>query len=75
MGLSCTDRELDAIADLSPQAWSVGIDQHGEPITDTVTDTVTDAFVADLTGMLDLADWQQTGLPKIMSTRAAESGV
>ena len=31
VGWSCTDRELDAIAALSPQAWSGGIDQHGEP--------------------------------------------
>ncbi|MGH3569610.1 MAG: IS1380 family transposase [Pseudonocardia sp.] len=50
VGWSCTDTEMDAIAALPTDAWTGGIDQHGEPITDT--------FVADLTGLLDLRRWQ-----------------
>jgi hypothetical protein len=51
VGWSCTDTEMDAIAQLPTQAWTGGIDQHGEPLDDT--------FVADLTGLLDLGPWQQ----------------
>jgi hypothetical protein len=50
-GWSCTDREMDAIAQLPDQAWTPAIEQNGEPVEN--------AFVADLTGLLDLEGWQQ----------------
>ena len=51
VGWSCTDREIDAIAELPDQAWTPAIEQNGEPVEN--------AFVADLTGLLDLKAWQQ----------------
>lgn len=49
VGWACTDREIDAI-DRSPRGlWEPAIEQDGEPLTD--------AFVADLTGLLDLDGW------------------
>lgn len=51
VGWSCTDTEMDAIAQLPQDAWTGGIDQNGDPVDDT--------FVADLTGLLDLGSWQQ----------------
>jgi DDE family transposase len=50
-GWSCTDREMDAIAQLPDQAWTPAIEQNGEPVDN--------AYVADLTGLLDLEGWQQ----------------
>jgi DDE family transposase len=50
-GWSCTDREIDAIAQLPDQAWTAAIEQNGEPVEN--------AYVADLTGLLDLKAWQQ----------------
>jgi hypothetical protein len=50
-GWSCTDREMDAIAQLPDQAWTAAIEQNGEPVEN--------AFVADLTGLLDLEGWQE----------------
>jgi Transposase DDE domain group 1 len=50
-GWSCTDREIDAIAELPDQAWTPAIEQNGEPVEN--------AYVADLTGLLDLQGWQQ----------------
>jgi DDE family transposase len=50
-GWSCTDREMDAIAQLPDQAWTPAIEQNGEPVEN--------AFVADLSGLLDLKAWQQ----------------
>jgi hypothetical protein len=50
-GWSCTDREMNAIAQLPDQAWTPAIEQNGEPVEN--------AFVADLTGLLDLQGWQQ----------------
>jgi len=50
-GWSCTDRETDAIAQLPDQAWTAAIEQNGEPVEN--------AFVAELTGLLDLQAWQQ----------------
>jgi hypothetical protein len=50
-GWSCTDREMDAIAQLPDQAWTAAIEQNGEPVEN--------AFVAELTGLLDLKAWQQ----------------
>jgi hypothetical protein len=50
-GWSCTDREIDAIAQLPDQAWTAAIEQNGEPVEN--------AYVADLTGLLDLGGWQQ----------------
>ena len=50
-GWSCTDREIDAIAELPDQAWTPAIEQNGEPVEN--------AFVADLTGLLDLGGWQE----------------
>jgi len=50
-GWSCTDREMDAIAQLPDQAWTAAIEQNGQPVEN--------AYVADLTGMLDLDGWQQ----------------
>ena len=50
-GRSCTDREIDAIAELPDQAWTPAIEQNGEPVEN--------AFVADLTGLLDLEGWQE----------------
>jgi Transposase DDE domain group 1 len=49
VGWSCTDTEMNAIAQLPTQAWTGGIDQNGDPIDDT--------RVADLTGLLDLRRW------------------
>lgn len=49
VGWSCTDTEMDAIAQVPRQAWESGIDQAGEPVADT--------FVAELTGLLDLTRW------------------
>lgn len=49
VGWSCTDTEMDAIAQVPRQAWEQGIDQAGEPVADT--------FVAELTGLLDLTRW------------------
>lgn len=51
VGWSCTDTEMGAIEQLPPQAWTAGIEQNGEPVENT--------FVADLTGLLDLACWQE----------------
>ena len=51
-GWSCTDREMDAIAQLPDQAWTPAIEQNGEPVEN--------AYVADLSGLLDLHAWQQT---------------
>lgn len=51
VGWSCTDKEMDAIEQLSRDAWTAGIDQNGNLIDDT--------FVADLTGLLDLGPWQK----------------
>ncbi|TFV57749.1 IS1380 family transposase [Geodermatophilus sp. DF01-2] len=50
VGWSCTDVELDAIAQLPAQAWTPGIEQNGAVAEDT--------FVAELTGLLDLGGWQ-----------------
>jgi Transposase DDE domain group 1 len=50
VGWSCTDTEMDAIEQLPTEAWTPGIDQNGDPVDDT--------FVADLTGLLDLAAWK-----------------
>ncbi|MBV9919585.1 MAG: hypothetical protein JOY78_01850 [Pseudonocardia sp.] len=50
-GWSCTDREMDAIAQLPDQAWTAAIEQNGRPVEN--------AYVADLTGLLDLDGWQQ----------------
>ena len=50
-GWSCTDRETDAIAQLPDDAWTAAIEQNGEPVEN--------AYVADLTGLLDLEGWQQ----------------
>jgi hypothetical protein len=50
-GWSCTDREMDAIAALPDQAWTAAIEQNGEPVEN--------AYVAELTGLLDLHAWQQ----------------
>jgi len=41
----------DAIAELPDQAWTPAIEQNGEPVEN--------AFVADLTGLLDLGGWQE----------------
>ena len=43
--------EIDAIAALPDQAWTAAIEQHGEPVEN--------AYVAELTGLLDLDAWQQ----------------
>jgi hypothetical protein len=51
VGWSCTDTEMDAIAQLPRDAWEPGIDQDGDLVEDT--------FVADLTGLLDLDSWRQ----------------
>jgi hypothetical protein len=51
VGWSCTDTEMDAIAQLPRDAWEAGIDQNGDLVEDT--------FVADLTGLLDLDSWRQ----------------
>jgi hypothetical protein len=51
VGWSCTDTEMDAIAQLPRDAWEAGIDQDGDLVEDT--------FVADLTGLLDLDSWRQ----------------
>ena len=61
VGWSCTDTELDAIAALPTGAWTGGIDHNGDLVADTVVaDTVVaDTVVADLTGLLDLASWQE----------------
>jgi Transposase DDE domain group 1 len=50
-GWSCTDRETHAIEQLPAQAWTPAIEQNGEPVQN--------AFVADLTGLLDLEGWQE----------------
>jgi DDE family transposase len=50
-GWSCTDREMDAIAQLPDQAWTAAIEQNGQPVEN--------AYVADLSGLLDLDGWQQ----------------
>lgn len=50
-GWSCTDREMDAIAQLPDDAWTAAIEQDGEPVDN--------AYVAELTGLLDLQAWQQ----------------
>ncbi len=50
-GWSCTDREMNAIAQLPDQAWTAAIEQNGEPVEN--------AFVADLTGLLDLKAWEE----------------
>jgi hypothetical protein len=50
-GWSCTDREMNAIAQLPDQAWTAAIEQNGEPVEN--------AYVAELTGLLDLKAWQQ----------------
>ena len=50
-GWSCTDREIDAIAALPDDAWTAAIEQDGEPVDN--------AYVAELTGLLDLQAWQQ----------------
>jgi Transposase DDE domain group 1 len=57
VGWSCTDTEMDAIAQLPRDAWEAGIDQNGDLVEDT--------FVADLTGLLDLDSWR----PKIPGLR------
>jgi len=31
-GWSCTDREMDAIAQIPDQAWTAAIEQNGEPV-------------------------------------------
>jgi hypothetical protein len=49
-GWSCTDREIDAIAQLPDQAWTQAIEQNGEPVEN--------AYVADPTGLLDLQGWR-----------------
>jgi hypothetical protein len=51
VGWTCTEVELEAIAQLPAQAWTPAIDQAGGLVDDT--------FVAELTGLLDLDDWQQ----------------
>jgi hypothetical protein len=51
VGWSCTDTEMDAIAQLPAQAWTPGIDQAGDVAEDT--------FIAELTGLLDLDSWQE----------------
>ena len=49
VGWSCTDRDIDAI-DRAPKAvWQNGIDQDGTLLKDT--------WVADITGLLDLSEW------------------
>ena len=50
-GWSCTDREIDAIAQLPDHAWTAAIEQNGDPVEN--------AYVAELTGLLDLHAWQQ----------------
>jgi hypothetical protein len=45
-GWSCTDRETDAIAQLPDEGWTAAIEQNGEPVAN--------AYVAELTGLLDL---------------------
>jgi Transposase DDE domain group 1 len=47
-GWACTGREMNAIELVPARAWQPGIDQHGEVVQDT--------FVAELTGLLDLAE-------------------
>jgi hypothetical protein len=42
---------MDAIERLPKAAWTGGIGQHGE--------SADNAFVADLTGLLDLGAWQE----------------
>jgi hypothetical protein len=51
VGWACTEVELDAIARLPRLAWTAAIDQAGDVIADT--------FLAELTGLLALEDWQQ----------------
>jgi hypothetical protein len=51
VGWSCTDKELDAIARLPKKAWTPAIAQDGTPVDD--------AFVAELTGLLDLSAWTE----------------
>jgi Transposase DDE domain group 1 len=50
-GWSCTEREMEAIAALPDDVWTAAIEQNGEPVEN--------AYVAELTGMLDLDGWQQ----------------
>jgi hypothetical protein len=49
VGWSCTDVEMAAIARLPKKAWTPAIEQDGTPVDD--------AFVAELTGLLDLSAW------------------
>ncbi|WP_045876867.1 IS1380 family transposase [Pseudofrankia sp. DC12] len=49
VGWSCTDVETAAIAKLPQKAWAQAIEQDGTPVED--------AFVAELTGLLDLSAW------------------
>jgi hypothetical protein len=51
VGWACTDREVDAIDRAPKGAWQPAIDQDGDVLDDT--------FAADLTGLLDLDDWQE----------------
>ncbi len=51
VGWPRTDREMDAIAKLPAAAWTPAIDQSG--------DVVENAYVAELTGLLDLSAWTE----------------
>ncbi|WP_052710735.1 transposase [Pseudofrankia sp. DC12] len=51
VGWPRTDRELAAIAKLPAAAWTPAIDQAG--------DVVENAYVAELTGLLDLSAWTE----------------
>jgi len=51
VGWSCTGKEMDAIERVPRAAWTAGIGQDGDLVSDT--------FVADLTGLLDLGAWQE----------------
>jgi len=51
VGWSCTDREIEAIDAAPKHLWQPGIDQDGTLLTDT--------WAADITGLLDLSQWQE----------------
>ena len=51
VGWAYTDREIDAIGRAPKTLWQQGIDQDGTPLDDT--------WVADITGLLDLSEWNQ----------------
>ncbi len=51
VGWACTDREIDAIDRTPKHVWQPGIDQDGK--------LVKDAWVADITGLLDLSEWTE----------------